>query len=170
MPVIYCEHCASERICGWSALASRLSPLALPNFSSNSSLKLFSIGTFSAIVFTLLHGKVVVSQSHRTWLARMPSNFESSDITVALLLRTVPAQFSNWTYASTLAFQDQHIREGTHKCIHVEYSHPMSPFSDSMENMVCQHDASFVVPHHAVLITDEFHFGLWRWPHHTDKK
>ena len=158
MSVISCEHCASERICGWSALASRLSPLALPNFSSNSSLKLFSISTFSAIVFILLHGNDVVSQSHRTWLVIMPSNFQSSDITVALLLRTVPSQFSNWTSASTLAFQDQHIRKGTHECIHVEYPHLMSPFSDSMENMVCQHDVSFVVPHHAVLTTDEFHF------------
>ena len=27
-----------------------------------------------------------------------------------------------------------------------------------MENMVCQHDVSFVVPHHEVLTTDEFHF------------
>ena len=88
----------------------------------------------------------------------MPSNFESTDITVALLLRTVPSQFLNWTSASTLAFQDQHIRKRTHKYIHVEYLHPMSPFSDSMENMVCQHDVSFVVPLHAVLTTDEFHF------------
>ena len=27
-----------------------------------------------------------------------------------------------------------------------------------MENMVCQHGVSFVVPHHEVLTTDEFHF------------
>ena len=58
---------------------------------------------------------VMMSQSHRTWLARMPSNFESSDITVALLLRTVSSQFSNWTYASPLVFLDQHIRKGTER-------------------------------------------------------
>ena len=34
----------------------------------------------------------------------------------------------------------------------------MSPFSDSMENMAWQRDVSFVMPHHAVLTTDGFHF------------
>ena len=115
--------------------------------------------TFSATVFTLLHGNDVVSQSHRTRLARMPLNIESSDITVAILLRTVPSQFSNWTSASTLAFQDHHIRKGTHKCLHVEYPHPMNPFFDSSkEHIAAQHDVSFVIPHHAVPTTDEFHF------------
>ena len=132
--------------------------LKVPPFSSNSSLKLFSISTFSAIVFTLLRGNDVVSQSPRTWLARMHSNFKSSDITVALLHRTVASQFSNWTSASTLAFQDQRIKKGTHQCIHVEYRNPMSPFSDSMENMACQHDVNVVMPHHAVLTTDGLHF------------
>ena len=88
----------------------------------------------------------------------MPSNIESSDITVAILLWTVPSQFSNWTSASTLAFQDQHIRKGTHKCLHVEYPHPMSPFFDSIEHIAAQHDVSFVMPHNAVLTTDGFHF------------
>ena len=88
----------------------------------------------------------------------MPSKFESSDITVAILLRTVPSQFSNWTSASTLAFQDHHIRKGTHKCLHVEYPHPMNPFFDSMEHIAAQHYVIFVMPYRAVLTTDGFHF------------
>ena len=88
----------------------------------------------------------------------MPSNFESNDITVVLLARTVPSQFSNWTYASTLSFQDHHIRKGTHKCLQVEYPHPMSPFFDSIEHIAAQHDVSFDMPRYAVLTTDGFHF------------
>ena len=86
----------------------------------------------------------------------MPSNIESSDITVAILLRTVPYQFSNWISRSTLAFQDHHIRKGKQMCFHVEYPHPMSPFFDIIEHIAAQHDLSFVMPHDVVLTTDGF--------------